>query len=77
MVKLTVPEILALASFDPEPLPELVKSAMGKLMQNYAAELDRNRVLDATFNIGDGDTKATAAQGHAYTPVEPGDGDHG
>ena len=45
MIKLTTLEILALAAFDPDTLPELVRSAMGKLMQNYAAEQDRENFI--------------------------------
>jgi hypothetical protein len=46
MIKLSTQEILALAAFDPDALPDLVKSAMGKLMQNYASQLDRDRFIE-------------------------------
>ena len=42
MIRLTMQEILALASFDPDTLPSLVRDALGKLMVNYADQLTGN-----------------------------------
>lgn len=47
MKKLTTEEVLCLAKFDPTGLPGPVLSAMGKLMQNYAEQLERETRIDA------------------------------
>ena len=47
MERLTTKEILALAVFDESTLPVDVKSAFGKLMINYAAQLQTVGLLES------------------------------
>jgi hypothetical protein len=47
MQKLTTMEILALSTWDPQEIPELVKSAIGKLLSNY--QQDRQRQASESF----------------------------
>lgn len=52
-IKLTTLEILALAQFDPQTLPPLVCSAMGKLMKNYGEQVDEQNFVESLTAKGE------------------------